>query len=56
MTRWLGADYGLDVRAASTLMGQVVAYEIGNVYDPAYTVICKMPKAILAALGTATEG
>lgn len=51
MTRWLGNDYGLDVRAASTLMGQTVEYEIGNVYDPAYTVICKMPKAILAMLG-----
>lgn len=50
MTRWLEADYGLDLRAASTLMGQVVEYEIGNVYDPAYTVICKMPKAILAML------
>ena len=50
MTRWLGTDYGLDVRAASTLMGQTVEYEIGNVYDPAYTVMCKMPKAILASL------
>lgn len=56
MTRWLRSDYGLDVRAACTLMGQVVAYEIGNVYDPAYTVICKMPKAILASLGAGTEG
>jgi acetamidase/formamidase len=50
MTRWLQADYGLDVRAISTLMGQVVEYEIGNVYDPAYTVVCKMPKSILAML------
>lgn len=50
MTRWLGSDYGLDVRSASTLMGQTVEYEIGNVYDPAYTVICKMPRAILAMI------
>lgn len=50
MTRWLGTDYGLDVRSASTLMGQTVEYEIGNVYDPAYTVICKMPRAILAMI------
>lgn len=50
MARWLMSDYGLDARAISTLMGQVVEYEIGNVYDPAYTVICKMPKAILAML------
>ncbi len=50
------ADYGLDARAASTLMGQVVEYEIGNVYDPAYTVICKMPKSILASLRAGSEG
>lgn len=47
ITRWLQADYGLDIRAASTLLGQCVEYEIGNVYDPAYTVICKVPKRVL---------
>jgi acetamidase/formamidase len=51
MARWLASDHGLDVRAVSTLMGQCVEYEIGNVYDPAYTVICKMPKRIIAMLG-----
>jgi acetamidase/formamidase len=51
MVRWLGRDYGLSVTAASTLMGQAVEYEIGNVFDPAYTVICKMPKSILSQLG-----
>ncbi len=50
MTRWLEQDYGLSVRASSLLMGQAVEYEIGNVYDPAYTVICKMPKAVLGML------
>lgn len=44
MVRWLASDYGLDARAASTLLGQVVRYEIGNVFDPAYTVICKIEK------------
>ncbi len=53
MVRWLQRDYGLDVIAASTLMGQAVEYEIGNVFDPAYTIICKMPKAILAQLRSA---
>ena len=28
----------------SHLMGQVVRYEVGNVYDPAYTLVCKIPK------------
>jgi hypothetical protein len=27
-----------------------VEYELGNMYDPAYTMICKMPKRILATL------
>jgi len=44
MLRWLGEDYGLDARAASILMGQTVEYDLGNVYDPAYTMVCKMPK------------
>jgi len=31
MLRWLAEDYGLDARAASHLMGQVVRYDVGNV-------------------------
>lgn len=50
MVRWLAEDYRLDARAASVLMGQTVRYEIANVFDPAYTIVCKMPKAILASL------
>jgi acetamidase/formamidase len=44
MLNWLMADYGLSSAAASHLMGQVVRYDIGNVFDPAYTVACRMPK------------
>ena len=44
MSRWLGEDYGLDVRAASHLMGQVVRYDIGNVFNPAFTVACRIAK------------
>lgn len=50
MVRWLKQDYGLDTVAASTLLGQCVEYDVGNVFDPAYTMICKMPKRILAGL------
>ena len=50
MARWLQADFGLDLRAASILLGQVVEYDIGNVFDPAYTVICKVPKQVLIML------
>lgn len=51
MARWLQEDYGLDLVAASAILGQCVEYDIGNVFDPAYTVICKMPKKILALIG-----
>jgi len=44
MIRWLQADFGLEDRAAHILLGQCVEYDIGNVFDPAYTVICKIKK------------
>jgi len=50
MFNWLTGDYGLSPTAASHLMGQVVRYDVGNVYDPAYTMVCKMPKRVLNAL------
>ena len=30
--------------AASHLMGQVVRYDVGNVFDPAYTMVCRIAK------------
>ncbi len=50
LARWLVADYGLDLRAASTLLGQCIEYEVGNVFDPAYTMVAKIHKSILRAL------
>lgn len=47
MARWLVEDYRLDPRGAQILMGQAVRYDIGNVFDPAYTMICKMEKRLL---------
>ena len=47
MVRWLEADYGLDLRSASLLLSQCVEYEIGNVFDPAYTLVCKVAKRLL---------
>ncbi len=50
MLRWLQSDYGLDALGASILLGQCVEYDVGNVYDPAYTMICKIAKRRLADL------
>ncbi len=47
MARWLAADYNLDGNAIGILMGQCVRYDLGNMYDPAYTMVCRMPKALL---------
>ena len=50
MVRWLQEDYGLDAVSVALLMGQAVRYEVGNVFDPAYTMVCKMPRTILERL------
>ncbi len=50
MAQLLQVKYGLEARSAQTLMGQVVEYEIANVFNPAFSVVCKMPKAVLALL------
>lgn len=52
MLRWLQQDYGLDPTGASILMGQCVQYDMGNVFDPAYTMVCKLAKKVLAQIPT----
>lgn len=47
MVRWLQADYGLSMREANLLLGYAVEYNLGNMFDPAYTMICKLPKRLL---------
>ena len=48
MLDWLESDYGLDTVAASHLMGQTVGYDVGNVYNPAYTIVCRMPVDVVS--------
>lgn len=50
MSRWLRDEYGLDGPSIGVLMGQCVEYDVGNVFDPAYTMVCKMSKALLEGL------
>ena len=47
MLRWLVDDYDLSLPDANILLGMYVQYDVGNVYDPAYTMICKIPKSVL---------
>jgi acetamidase/formamidase len=50
MLNWLTSDYALSPAAASHLMGQVVRYDVGNVFDPAYTMVCLIEKRWLPKL------
>ena len=50
MLRWLESDHGLDARTAHLLLGQAVAYDVGNIYDPAYTMVCKVRKSHVEAI------
>jgi len=43
----LAEDHGLDYRASSVLLGQCIRYDVGNVYDPAYTMVAKIAKELL---------
>jgi acetamidase/formamidase len=44
LMRWLEHDYGLDHGASSILLGQLIRYDVGNVFDPAYTMVAKIAK------------
>lgn len=47
MLDWLMSDYGLDAVSASHVMGQCVRYDVANVFNPAYSVACRVARAAL---------
>jgi amidase len=47
MLRWLKEDYEMDATSASLLLGQCARYDLGNIFDPAYTMVCKIRKQLL---------
>jgi amidase len=51
MLDWLMEDYKLDEVSASHIMGQVVRYDIANVFNPAYSVVCKIGQSALQGIG-----
>jgi len=50
MYRLLQEDFGLTSSEASLLLGQAVEYEIANTFNPAYSVVCKLPKSVLSQI------
>ncbi|MDP9368188.1 MAG: acetamidase/formamidase family protein [Chloroflexota bacterium] len=55
MLRWLTEEYGLDTTAASHLLGQTVRYDLRNVFDPAYTMVCRVAKRWLVSSSGGTD-
>jgi amidase len=51
MIHWLKSDYGIDERTVHVLLGEAVEYDMGNMFDPAYTMVCKVPKSVLETIG-----
>lgn len=50
MLNLLCEDYKLTASEASLLLGQAVEYDVANVFNPAYSVVCRMSKSVLASL------
>jgi len=50
MLDWLMEDYGLDDVTASHVMGQAARYDIANVFNPAYSVVCRIGREWLSGL------
>ena len=44
------ADYGVDERGSSLLLGHAMEYDIANVVDPNFTVVGKIRKDFLTRL------
>jgi amidase len=52
MLLWLEQDYGLDKTSASHVLGMHVRYDIANVFNPAFSVACRLEKRWLADFRT----
>jgi acetamidase/formamidase len=47
MLRLLTAEHDLDARDAQLLLGQAAMYDVANVFNPAFSVACKLAKRLL---------
>lgn len=50
MIRWLQEDYGLDMAVSSMILGQGAEFDLGNIFNPAYTMACKLKKSFISHL------
>jgi amidase len=47
MLRWLEEDYGFTKRESNLLLGYAGEYDLGNIYNPAYSMVCKLRKSYI---------
>ena len=47
MSRWLIDECGVEQTTVHLMMGQQVRYDLGNIYDPAYTMVCRLERETL---------
>jgi amidase len=50
MIDWLATDFGLDVVEASHVLGQCVRFDIANVFNPAYSVACRLSRKAISGI------
>lgn len=50
MIDWLTGEFNLSAAEAHVLLGSTADYDIANVRNPRYTVVCKVDKALLRQL------
>lgn len=50
MILWLQEDYGLDMAVSSMILGQGAEFDLGNIFNPAYTMACKLKKSFISHL------
>lgn len=52
MLHWLMQDFSLDAAGANLWLQQTVRYEVGNIFDPAYTMACRLAREFWPSQGT----
>ena len=50
MLRWLAEDWGLGRHLAHIVLGQAAGYQLANMFDPAYTMVCTLGNDVLGAI------
>jgi hypothetical protein len=56
MMHWLAADFGLCAVDASHILRQRVRLDVANVFNPAYSIACAVPREAISGVSGRTRG